>query len=98
MRRVLERAWAVFGDARFKRRAGISNGHPHNLRRSLPYKLRIGEKDATRPAQVVIGERRHPRPEGHPDYVPVNSVNQGNLGRVKVVDRIDVADEASCCR
>ena len=53
-RKLCERAWQVFGDARFERLAGISNGHLYNLRRSRPYELRMGAKAATRRAQVAI--------------------------------------------
>ena len=32
---ILKRAWEVFGDERFRRLAGLSNGHLYNLRKSL---------------------------------------------------------------
>ena len=41
-RKLCERAWKVFGDARFERLAGISNGHVYNLRRSRPYDVADG--------------------------------------------------------
>ena len=91
-RKLCERAWKVFGDARFERLAGISNGHVDNLRRSRPYTLRMGTQAATRRTQVAIGERRRPRPGGRPGWVRVDSVHQGDLDKVKGVYPINVVD------
>ena len=91
-RKLCERAWKVFGDARFERLAGISNGHVYNLRRSRPYTLRMGSKAATRRSQVAIGERRRPRPGGRPGWVRVDSVHQGDLDNVKGVYHINAVD------
>ena len=63
---LLERAWEVFGDARFERLAGLSNGHLYNLRRSHTYVQRLGAQHNTRPARISIAERRRPQPEGRP--------------------------------
>ena len=41
-RKLGERAWKVFGEARLGRLAGISNGRVYNLRCSRPYVLRMG--------------------------------------------------------
>ena len=91
-RKLCERVWQVFGDARFERLAGISNGHLYNLRRSRPYELRMGAKAATRRAQVAIGERRRPRPGGRPGWVRVDSVHQGDMDKVKGVYHINAVD------
>ena len=91
-RKLCERAWQVFGDARFERLAGISNGHLYNLRRSRPYELRMGAQAATRRAQVAIGERRRPRPGGRPGWVRVDSVHQGDMDKVKGVYHINAVD------
>lgn len=91
-RKLCERAWKVFGEARFERLAGISNGHVYNLRRSRPYTLRMGSQAATRRTQVAIGERRRPRPGGRPGWVRVDSVHQGDLDNVKGVYHINVVD------
>ena len=37
-RAVLRRQWKVFGDTRFERLAGLSNGHLYNLRKSRTYR------------------------------------------------------------
>ena len=92
---ILKRAWEVFGDARFERLAGLSNGHLYNLRRSQAYRQRMGRKDGTRPAQVAIAERRRPRPAGLPGYVRVDSVHQGDRDKVKGVYHLNVVDEVT---
>ena len=39
-RALMRRRYAVFGDTRFERLAGLSNGHLYNLRRSATYRRR----------------------------------------------------------
>ena len=92
---LLQRAFTVFGDARYERLAGISNGHLYNLRRSRAYERVLGAKDATRPTQAPIGVRRKPRPEGRPGWIRVDSVHQGDLDKVKGVYHINAVDEVT---
>ena len=92
---IFQRAWEVFGDERFRRLAGLSNGHLYNLRRSPGYVRRMGHKDPTRAAQVTIAERRRPRPQGLPGYLRVDSVHQGDLDQVKGVYHINMVDEVT---
>ena len=94
---MCERAWQVFGDARFERLAGISNGHLYNLRRSRAYELRMGAKAATRRAQVAIGERRRPRPGGRPADVARASADSGCLShqRGRPVTRVSAGQRGT---
>ena len=92
---LLERAWEVFGDARFERLAGLSNGHLYNLRRSHTYRQRLATQQSTRPARVAIAERKRPQAEGRPGYVRVDSVHQGDLDKVKGVYHINTVDEVT---
>ena len=92
---LLERAWEVFGDARFERLAGLSNGHLYNLRRSHTYGQRLAAQQHTRPARVPIAERRRPQPEGRPGYLRIDSVHQGDLDKVKGVYHINTVDEVT---
>lgn len=94
-RAILKRQWEVFGDARFERLAGLSNGHLYNLRRSRSYQRRLAAKQPTQPSKVSIGERRPPQPEGRPGYLRVDSVHQGDSGKVKGVYHINVVDEVT---
>lgn len=61
-KKLFQRAYAVFGDARFIRLQDISVAHLYNLRGSKPYKLRCLIISKTRPVKVNIGIRRKPQP------------------------------------
>lgn len=91
-RKLCERAWRVFGEARYERLAGISNGHLYNLRHRTGYRRRRGHVDKTRPTRVPIAERRRPEPNGAPGYLRVDSVHQGDLDGVKGLYHINVVD------
>ena len=54
-RAVLRREFAVYGNARFERLAGLSNGHLYNLRKSRTYRTVRRAWDHTRPSRVMIG-------------------------------------------
>ena len=94
-RAVLRRQWQVFGDPRFERLAGLSNGHLYNLRTSRTYRnvRRIWHR--TRPTAVAIGTRRRPEPQGRPGFLRVDTVHQGDLDGVKGVYHINVVDEVT---
>ena len=77
VRHLCQRAWVVFGDAKFQRLAGISASHIYNLRRSATYgKMRV-RVEHTKGSRVSIGERRQPEPKGRPGYLRVDTVHQG---------------------
>ena len=94
-RKLCERAYVFFGDARYQRLAGISNGHLYNLRQSKTYQCRRGSVDKTRPVKVNIGERRKSRPEGLPGFLRVDSVHQGDRDGVKGLFHINLVDEVT---
>ena len=94
-RKLCERAHTVFGDARYERLAGISNGHLYNLRQSKTYQRRRGTVDKTRPVKVNIGERRKPRPDGRPGFLRVDSVHQGDLDGTKGLYHLNLVDEVT---
>lgn len=94
-RKLCERAWYLFGEARFERLATISNGHLYNLRHSTPYARQRGPVDATRPVSVAIGERRKPRPDGEPGFLRVDSVHQGDRDGAKGLYHINLVDEVT---
>lgn len=92
-RKLCERAFTVFADARYERLAGISNGHLYNLRHGQGYRRLRGPVDKTQPArQVAIGERRKPRPDGQPGYLRVDSVHQGDLDGIKGLYHLNLVD------
>lgn len=94
-RKLCERAFTVYGDGRYERLAGISNGHLYNLRRCQSYQAVRGSFDKTRPARINIGERRKPFPCGCPGYLRVDSVHQGDWNGVKGVYLINAVDEVT---
>lgn len=94
-RKLCERAYAVFGEARYERLATISNGHLYNLRQSRTYQRQRGSVDKTHPVKVAIGERRKPRPEGRPGFLRVDSVHQGDLDGIKGLYHLNLVDEVT---
>ena len=95
-RKLCARAFHLFGDRRFERLAGISNGHLYNLRHTTSYQRRRGTTPLpTRPVQVVIGERRRPQPFGQPGWVRVDTVHQGDLDGIKGLYHVNLADEVT---
>ncbi|MQM39743.1 hypothetical protein KBTX_03774 [wastewater metagenome] len=94
-RKLCERAYAVFGDTRYERLAGISNGPLYNLRGSQTYQRQRGSVDKTHPVKVNIGELRSPRPEGRPGFLRVDSVHQGDLDGIKGLYHINRVDEVT---
>ena len=46
-RKLCQRAWEVYGDVRYERLAGISNGHVYNLRKTVAYRRRLASVEPT---------------------------------------------------
>ena len=95
MRKLCERAFRVFGDQRFERLAGVSNGQVYNMRASAGYRRHRCQVDKTRPAKSAIGERRKPAPDGRPGWLRVDTVHQGDLDRIKGLYHINAVDEVT---
>ncbi len=94
-RAVLRRQYELFGDARFVRLAGLSNGHLYNLRASRTYRTRRSVFTRTRARVVAIGERRKPRPDGQPGWLRVDTVHQGDRDGTKGVYYVNTVDEVT---
>jgi len=91
-KKLMERAYWVFGDPRYERLAGISVSHLYNLRGSKPYQSKRRHWTKTNPTAAPIGTRRAPHPEGVPGYIRIDSVHQGDLDGVKGVYHINAVD------
>jgi transposase InsO family protein len=91
-KKVMERAYQVFGDQRYERLAGISVSHLYNLRGSKPYQNKRRHWSKTNPTSVPIGKRRAPQPDGVPGYIRIDSVHQGDMDGVKGVYHINAVD------
>lgn len=92
-RKLAERAFHRFGDARYERLASISVAHLYNLRRATGYQRARGAvPQKTRSVQRAIGERRAPQPQGQPGFIRVDSVHQGDLDGIKGIYLINAVD------
>ena len=91
-RRILERAFCVYGDKRFERLKGISSAHIYNLRGNHTYLLRAQTIAKTTSVSIAIGIRRKPQPQGRPGYIRVDTVHQGDLNGKKGVYHINLVD------
>ncbi len=94
-KRILWRMYHVFGDKRFERLAGISNGHIYNLRARRAYRRARTTYRATRGSSSPIGQRRRPRPEGRPGFVRVDTVHSGDRDGEKGAYVINMVDEVT---
>lgn len=91
-KKLMERAYQMFGDPRYERLSGISVSHLYNLRGSKPYQNKRRHWTKTNPTGVPIGTRRAPQPDGKPGYIRIDSVHQGDLDGVKGVYHINAVD------
>ena len=84
-KKLMERAYRLFGDPRYQRLATISVAHLYNLRQRPGYLRHRQVWTKTRPVTVQIGERRAPAPNNRPGYLRVDSVHQGDQDGIKGV-------------
>jgi transposase InsO family protein len=91
-RKLMERAYEVFGDLRYQRLATISVAHLYNLRQAPNYLRHRQVWTKTCPTTVPIGERRAPAPNNRPGYLRVDSVHQGDQDGLKGVYHINAVD------
>jgi transposase InsO family protein len=91
-KKLMERAFGIFGDVRYQRLAVISVAHLYNLRQRPVYQRLRQVWTKTRPVTVAIGERRAPSPNNQPGYLRVDSVHQGDRDGIKGVYHINTVD------
>ncbi len=94
-KKLMERAFRVFGDVRFERLAGISFAHLCNLRGAKQYQAKRRHWTKAHPTGVPIGQRRAPQPDGKPGYIRIDSVHQGDQDGVKGVYHINAVDSVT---
>jgi transposase len=94
-RKILEREFDEFHDARYERLARISVAQLYRVRKSLAYRSKRVAFQLTRPTQVAIGERRKPDPQNRPGYLRVDTVHQGDRDGVKGLYHINAVDEVT---
>ena len=91
-KKLMERAYRIFGDLRYQRLAIISVAHLYNLRHRPSYLHKRQVWTKTRPTGIPIGERRAPTPNNRPGYLRVDSVHQGDQDGIKGVYHINAVD------
>ncbi|MGH8161025.1 MAG: integrase, partial [Gammaproteobacteria bacterium] len=95
VKKLCERAYTRFEDARYARLATISVSHLYNLRRSRPYRRRRGHFEPTRSVSRAIGVRKKPDPRGRPGFIRIDTVHQGDHDGVKGLYHINAVDEVT---
>ena len=91
-KKLMERAYRVFGDARYGRLATISVAHLYNLRQRAGYERHRRAWTKTWPVTIAIGQRRAPATNNQPGFLRVDSVCQGDQDRVKGLYHINAVD------
>lgn len=92
---LFQRAYRVFGDARFERLKDISIAHLYNLRGTQQYKRRAVVLAKTRSVKIAIGLRKKPRARGRPGFLRIDTVHQGDRDKAKGVYHINIVDEVT---
>jgi transposase len=92
-KKILERAYIVYGNVKFRGLSEISVSQIYNLRHSKRYR---GKRFThTRPVFSRIGERVRPETQGQPGYIRIDTVHQGDHERQKGVYHINAVDEVT---
>jgi len=91
-KKLMERAYHVFGETGYERLATLSVAHLYNLRKRRGYQRHRRAWTKTRPVTIAIGERRAPAPNNQPGYLRVDSVHQGDQDGIKGLYHINAVD------
>lgn len=95
VKKILGRMFKEYKDLTYENISNISVGHIYNLRKSVHYQRLTKKYEKTKPRIVNIGERRKPTPNGIPGFLRVDTVHQGDMGRLKGVYHINIVDEVT---
>ena len=94
-KKILKREYEVFKKKEYGKICNISVSHLYNIRRTVSY-MRMGKIfNKTKSRNVPIGVRKKSRPDGKPGYLRVDTVHQGDKGRVKGLYWINIVDEVT---
>ena len=94
-KKLLERAYQIYGDPAYERLAVISVSHLYNLRKGDFYQRQRRHFTKTQKSAVQIGERRKPNPQGQPGFIRIDTVHQGDQDKQKGVYHINAVDEVT---
>src|SRR5208283_110983 len=91
-KQLMQRAYALYGDTRYQRLAGVSVSHLYNLRAQAGYQAKRVHWTKTKGQAVPIAQRRAPAPEGRPGFIRIDSVHQGDQDGFKGLYHINAVD------
>lgn len=94
-KRILLREFEVFKNSSYANISNISVGHIYNVRNNNRQysSSRAMFFKTTKAVQNNIGNRRKPVPNGHPGYLRIDTVHQGDYAGNKGVYHINIIDE-----
>jgi hypothetical protein len=95
MAHTFKRMYERYGNKSYGRLASISVSHLYNLRETRQYQSHTLTVSGTKSVAVPIGRREKPKTDGKPGFIRVDTVHQGDLGKVKGVYYINLVDEAT---
>jgi transposase InsO family protein len=91
-KQLMQRAYALYGDTRYQRLAGLSVSHLYNLRAQAGYRAKRVHWTKTKGQANSIAVRRAPAPEQRPGFIRIDSVHQGDQDGFKGVYHINAVD------
>ena len=91
-KQLMQRAYALYGDTRYQRLAGLSVSHLYNLRAQAGYRAKRVHWTKTKGQAIPIAQRRAPAPEGRPGFIRIDSVHQGDQDGCKGLYHINAVD------
>ena len=101
---ILKREYEVYGKEEYKKISEISVAQIYNIRNNNQQYISSDTLyyNKTKSNSVDIGIRQKPEPNGHPGYLRVDSVHQGDRDGKKGVYHINLVDEVNqmeilCC-
>lgn len=95
MAHTFKRMCEKYGNNAYAKLARISVSHLYNLRETRQYQSHTLIVSGTKSVAAPIGRREKPKTGGKPGYIRVDTVHQGDLGKVKGVYYINLVDEVT---
>jgi len=95
MAHTFKRMYEKYGNNAYEKLARISVSHLYNLRETRQYQSHALTVSGTKSVAIPIGRREKPKSEGKPGFIRVDTVHQGDLGKVKGVYYINLVDEVT---
>jgi transposase InsO family protein len=95
MTHTFKRMYERYNKEMYMRLARISVSHLYNLRDTRQYQSHAMTISGTKSVAVPIGRREKPKTGGKPGFMRVDTVHQGDMGKLKGVYFINLVDEVT---